>query len=155
MGAGPRLDAIQAIARAHGLADRVEFLGHRDDVPSLLAEADLFVLPSRTEALPNGVIEAMAAGLPVVAGAVGGLLDLIEDGRTGVLVPPLDCHALAAALRGLLSNPARAAALGCAAQQEVRRRFSFERMVAAFESLYLSALQARTLDVRNAETAGV
>ena len=155
IGAGPCRSAIEARTRALGLGQHVELLGHREDVPALLAEADLFVLPSRSEALPNGVIEAMAAGLPVVASGVGGLLDLIDDGRTGVLVPPGDAGALAAAVRGLVADPARAAALGRAAQQDARERYSFDRMVASFEDLYLSGLPARVpAGVRGAETAG-
>jgi glycosyltransferase involved in cell wall biosynthesis len=140
-GDGPRLAELRALASALGIADRVTFLGHREDVPALLAQADAFVLPSRSEAFPNGAIEAMAAGLPVVASAVGGLLDLIEPGRTGVLVPPDDPRALAGAIDGLVNAPARAAALGAAARDEVVRRYSFERMVRAFEDLYLSHLE--------------
>jgi glycosyltransferase involved in cell wall biosynthesis len=111
--------------------------------PALLAAADAFVLPSRSEAFPNGAIEAMAAGLPVVASAVGGLLDLIDDGRTGRLVPPGDPEALAAALRTLIEHPAEAAAMGRAARDVARGRYSFDRMVSAFEDLYLSGLRQR------------
>ena len=88
VGDGPRRSELEELSHARGLAAHVEFLGHREDVPALLAAADAFVLPSRSEAFPNGVIEAMAAGLPVVASDVGGLLDLIDNGRTGLLVPP-------------------------------------------------------------------
>jgi glycosyltransferase involved in cell wall biosynthesis len=140
-GDGPRLGELRALASALGIADRVTFLGHREDVPALLAQADAFVLPSRSEAFPNGAIEAMAAGLPVVASAVGGLLDLIEPGRTGLLVPPDDPLALADALDGLVRAPARGAALGAAARDDVVRRYSFERMVRSFETLYLSLLE--------------
>ena len=140
-GGGPRLGELQTLASSLGIGDRVMFLGHREDVPALLAQADAFVLPSRSEAFPNGAIEAMAAGLPVVASAVGGLLDLIEPGRTGLLVPPDDPPALAQAIDGLVGAPARAAALGTAARDEVARRYSFERMVRAFEDLYLSHLE--------------
>jgi glycosyltransferase involved in cell wall biosynthesis len=130
----------------------VEFLGHREDVPALLAGADLFVLPSRTEAFPNSAIEAMAAGLPVVCSAVGGLLDLVTPGRTGLLVDPSDPEALAAAIRSLADDPARARALGAAARAEVRSRYSFDRMVQAFEELYEAGLrdtrtQARVTNV--------
>jgi len=140
-GDGPRRTTLQALADALGISDRVVFLGHQEDIPSLLAQADAFVLPSRSEAFPNGAIEAMAAGLPVVASAVGGLLDLIEPGRTGLLVPPDDVRALTEAIGGLVSAPARAAALGAAARDEVVRRYSFERMVRSFEDLYFSQLE--------------
>jgi glycosyltransferase involved in cell wall biosynthesis len=138
-GDGPRREALERQARTLGIESRVAFLGHREDIPELLARAHAFVLPSRSEAFPNGAIEAMAAGLPVVASAVGGLLDLIENGCTGVLTPPGDPAALANAIDGLIENPARAAALGRAARDEARR-YSFDRMVSTFEGLYLSEL---------------
>ena len=141
VGDGPRMNELRALAATLGIADRVSFLGHREDVPALLADADAFVLPSRSEAFPNGAIEAMAAGLPVVASAVGGLLDLIEPGRTGLLVPPDDPRALADAIASLVDAPATAGALGAAARDEVSRRYSFDRMVRAFEDLYLSHLE--------------
>ncbi len=143
VGDGPRRRVLEALASARGLERTIEFLGHREDVPALLADADVFVLPSRSEAFPNAAIEAMAAGLPVVASGVGGLLDLIDDGRTGLLVPPGDPEALAARLRSLILDPAHAAALGHEARQAVRQRYDFDRMVAAFEQLYLSGLERR------------
>ena len=141
-GDGPRRADLEALARRLDLDRRVQFLGHRDDVPALLAEADAFVLPSRSEAFPNGVIEAMAAGLPVVASAVGGLLDLVDNGRTGLLVRPNDPPALAGALETLIDAPDFAASLGLAARRTIAERYSFDRMVHAFEELYLSQLDA-------------
>jgi L-malate glycosyltransferase len=138
VGAGPRRSELEELTRARGLSGHVEFLGHRDDVPALLAAADAFVLPSRSEAFPNGVIEAMGAGLPVVACGVGGLLDLIDDGRTGLLVPPGDFDTMAVALQTLIDDPVRAGAIGRAARAEIQLRYSFDRMIAAFEDLYLS-----------------
>lgn len=143
VGDGPRQGELQALTTARGLSQHVEFLGHRDDVPSVLASADAFVLPSRSEAFPNSVIEAMAAGLPVIANGVGGLLDLIDHGRTGLLVAPSDPEALTAALRFLIENPTSAAAIGQAARADVRQRYSFDRMVSAFEDLYASSLERR------------
>jgi glycosyltransferase involved in cell wall biosynthesis len=139
-GGGPRLDELRTLAASLRVAGNVTFLEHREDVPALLAEADVFVLPSRSEAFPNGAIEAMAAGLPVVASAVGGLLDLIVDGETGVLVRPDDPVRLADAIEALVLSPERAAALGSAARATVTRRYSFDRMVRAFEDLYLHQL---------------
>lgn len=155
VGDGARRAELEAFARARGVDHVVEFLGHREDIPSLLASSDVFVLPSRSEAFPNGAIEAMAAGLPVVASGVGGLLDLIESPRTGLLVPPSDAEALAAALKILYSDPARAAAVGAAARREVRSRYSFDRMVSAFESLYEAELNARQPLRAQAAQAGV
>jgi glycosyltransferase involved in cell wall biosynthesis len=142
VGDGSRRAELEALARARGVDRIVEFLGHRDDIPELLAAGDLFVLPSRSEAFPNGAIEAMAAGLPVVASDVGGLRDLIVHGRTGLLVPPANPEALAAAIGALVTGPAQARAIGDAGRNEVRSRYSFERMVAAFDTLYQSALGA-------------
>jgi glycosyltransferase involved in cell wall biosynthesis len=156
VGDGPRRAELEELSQARGLAGRVEFLGHREDVPSLLAAADAFVLPSRSEAFPTGAIEAMAAGLPVVASGVGGIRDVIADGRTGVLVPPGDPEALALAVASLIDNPAEAAALGRAARREVQQRYSFDRMKTCFEDLYLSALRARPSGRRHeAEAARV
>jgi len=140
VGDGPRRAELEALAARLCIADRVSFLGHREDVPALLASADAFVLPSRSEAFPNSAIEAMAAGLPVVASAVGGLLDLIEPGATGLLVEPNNAVALADAIGSLVRSPEYAAALGAAAREEVTQRYSFDRMVRAFENLYLSQL---------------
>jgi glycosyltransferase involved in cell wall biosynthesis len=156
VGDGPRRQELEALARRLQVSAHVRFLGHREDVPALLATADAFVLPSRSEAFPNGAIEAMAAGLPVVAGAVGGLLDLIQDGRTGVLVPPDDSTALIAALRSLINAPERAAAMGRAARTEVQQRYSFDRMVSSFEHLYLSGLhEGGAPRTREAEAARI
>jgi L-malate glycosyltransferase len=156
VGDGPRRGELEQLARDHNLPSRVMFLGHREDVPALLAAADAFVLPSRSEAFPNAAIEAMAAGLPVVASAVGGLLDLIEDGRTGLLVPPQDAGALIASLQSLIDAPSRAGAIGRAARAEVQQRYAFDRMVSAFADLYLSGLHADVSPhTREAEAAGI
>jgi L-malate glycosyltransferase len=144
VGDGPRRRELETLARARGVADRVTFLGHREDVPELLHQADVFVLTSRSEAFPNGVMEAMAAGLPVVASGVGGLPDLIEHGRTGLLVPPDDPGTLAAALESLVRSPQYACDLGAAAREEIVRRYSFDRMVRAFEHLYTGQFGAAT-----------
>ncbi|MGE5838268.1 MAG: glycosyltransferase [Acidobacteriota bacterium] len=143
VGDGPCRAALERQARESGLGHRVEFLGHREDVADLLALSGLFVLPSRSEAFPNSALEAMASGLPVIASAVGGLLDLIEDGRNGLLVPPGDADALAGAIDRLVAQPTLAAALGESARRHVRDRYSFARMVASFEHLYLTELHAR------------
>lgn len=147
-GDGPRAAELQTLAASLGIGAQVTFLGHREDVPALLALADVFVLPSRSEAFPNGAIEAMAAGLPVVASRVGGLVDLIEEERTGLLVTPDDPTALAAALESLVLSPARAGVIGACAREEVIRRYSFDRMVRGFEDLYCSQLDTAGVPVR-------
>jgi glycosyltransferase involved in cell wall biosynthesis len=153
VGDGARRAALEHLAELRGVGGAVEFLGHREDVPALLARADLFVLPSRSEAFPNGAIEAMAAGLPVVCSAVGGLLDLVTPGRTGLLVDPADPQALAAAIRSLVDDPALAQAMGTAARDEVLSRYSFERMVRAFEDIYDAELRQPGRATRRARLA--
>lgn len=140
-GDGPRRAALESQARACGVDRHVRFLGECRNVPEVLASGDVFVLPSRTEAMPNAVIEAMAAGLPVVASAVGGIPELISPDRTGLLVPPGNPVALAESVNQLMNDPGRAASLGRAARAFITREFGFGRMVSRFEELYLSAIE--------------
>jgi glycosyltransferase involved in cell wall biosynthesis len=140
VGAGPALESLMARASARGVTHACAFLGHRDDVPARLADADIFALPSRSDAFPNAALEAMAAGLPIVASRVGGIPELIDHERTGLLVPPGDAASLADRLCRLMIDPELGARLGDAARDEVQSRYSFDRMVAAFESIYLVEL---------------
>lgn len=127
-----------------GLEGRVAFTGFRLDVPELLRAITVSVHPSLSEALSNAVLESMAAALPVVATRVGGTPEIIEDGVTGLLVPPQDSAALAAAIVPILEDPHLAARLGHAAHRRVVEHFSLEQMVRATERLYLARLaQAR------------
>jgi glycosyltransferase involved in cell wall biosynthesis len=143
VGTGPQLASIQAALAAGGISGAFTFFGQRDDVPALLGAADIFVLPSRSESLPNAVLEAMAAGLPVVASAVGGVPEIVDDGRTGLLAPAGDAAALADRLCRLMNDAPLAARLGEAARREVRERYSFDRMVAAVDALYVRELARR------------
>jgi glycosyltransferase involved in cell wall biosynthesis len=143
VGAGPERDRLMARARERGVAHAFTFSGQCDDVPSKLAASDIFVLPSRSEAFPNAVLEAMAAGLPVVASGVGGILELIDHDRTGLLTPPNDPTALAHSLVRLIAAPSFARALGDAARQKAQAHYSFDRMVQAFDDLYLTELSRR------------
>lgn len=143
IGDGVLRAALTDTASALGVADIVEFLGHREDVPALLADAHVFAFPSLTEAFPNGLIEGMAAGLPVVSTAVGGMLELVEPRRNGLLVPPGDEGALAAALVDVMHNDELANRMAVAARQTIDARYSFDRMVTSFTDLYLSELGAR------------
>ena len=120
--------------RAEGLP--VQLLGARDDVPDLLASFDVFAFPSLYEGLCVAVIEAQAAGVPVVATPVGGIRETVVDGETGLLVPPRDPEALAAAIRRLLDDPALARRLAEEARRRVRERFSERRMVEETLRLY-------------------
>jgi glycosyltransferase involved in cell wall biosynthesis len=143
VGGGPELEPLLAHAAARGARHAFTFLGHRDDVPARLADADIFVLPSRSEAFPNAVLEAMATGLPIVTSGVGGMLELVDDGRTGLLVPPAEPLALADGVCRLMADATLASRLGRAARDEARTRYSFDRMVAAFECIYLTELTRR------------
>lgn len=138
VGSGPRRAALEARAVDLNIADRVEFLGQRSDVPAILAETDVAVVPSRAEALGRVALEAMAAGVPVVASDVGGLGEVVVDGETGILVPPGDPPALAGALRELVDDAQRRRRLGSNAQTRVVDRFAFERGVRALEAVYRS-----------------
>ena len=112
------------------------FLGFREDVPEILSELDVFVLSSVSEGLPLAMLEAMAAGKAVVATRSGGVQEVIEDGRTGLLVPPGDADALAATILEVLRDPQRAAALGGSACAAVTGKFSFANMISDYERLY-------------------
>ena len=144
VGDGPRKAELEAMVRMRGLAASFSFLGQRDDVPALLGSAHVFVLPSRSEASPNSVIEAMASGLPVVAAATGGLVEIVEHERTGLLVPADDVQGFAAAINRLLRDRELATRMGRAARVSVAERYSFDRMVDAFEELYVSELRHRS-----------
>jgi glycosyltransferase involved in cell wall biosynthesis/peptidoglycan/xylan/chitin deacetylase (PgdA/CDA1 family) len=145
-GDGTCRDALTTLVQELGIADHVRFLGHRDDVPALLAEADVFVLPSRSEAFPNSIMEAMAAGVAVVASDVGGIPELVRDGQTGTLVPAGDVEALSSALLNLLGNPRKIEEFGRAGRQTIEQTYSFDRMVDQFQTLYDTELSCRTAD---------
>lgn len=133
-GDGPHRDRIAAQVRAAGLDDRVRLLGRRDDVPRLLAASDVVVLPSDREGLPMTVLEALAAGVPVVASGVGGLRSL--DPRTVELVTPGSTDALAAALVGLLADEDHRAALAARGRTEAATRFSVDIMRDRYQRIY-------------------
>jgi glycosyltransferase involved in cell wall biosynthesis len=144
VGDGPLRDALAERARSLGVAGDVRFAGTVGDVRPMLAAMDVFVLPSWAEGMSNALMEAMAAGRPVVATAVGGNTEVVADDRTGMLVPPGDPAAIAGAVLGLLGEPARAARLGAAAREFVCDRFGARARVAELERLYLERLALRT-----------
>lgn len=137
--AGDGADRARLEARAHalGVEQRARFLGWRDDVPALMAAADLVLLPSRWEGLPYVVLEAFAAGVPVVATPVDGARELLEDGAAGVLAHAISTDALEAALGRFLALTApRRAELGKNGRERVLAGYTAERMAARLEALY-------------------
>jgi len=136
-GDGALRGELEALAESCGVADRVLWLGSvtRAQVMSLCRRASVLVLNSSHEGLPHVAVEAMAAGTPVVATAVGGTPEVVEDGVTGVLVPPGDHAALRDAVAAVLADPERAARMGRAGQARVRARFGFETMVSETERI--------------------
>ncbi|HEY0838689.1 MAG TPA: glycosyltransferase [Vulgatibacter sp.] len=142
VGAGERREAIAATAERLGVAERVHFLGHRADVPAILARTRILVSSSRAEGLSNSVIEGMAARLPIVATAVGGTPELI-DGRTrGLLVPPSSPARMAEALAALLCDPERGRRLGHEARAFAERNLGIDVMSRSFDQLYDDVLGA-------------
>jgi sugar transferase (PEP-CTERM/EpsH1 system associated) len=141
-GDGPlRADLARQIAEL-GLGDHVELLGHRGAVERFFAALDVYVLCSRSEGMPNTILEAMASGVPVVSTKVGGADELVVDGETGTLVPAGDVAGLCEALQRLVIERARRRAMGAAGQARVRAAFSVDAMVSAYQQCYLRALGA-------------
>jgi len=136
VGEGSRREELEAQAIALGIAKTVVFTGRRDDIPAVTAALDVAVLPSYREAQGLTILEAMALSRPVVASAVGGIPEVIQDGRTGLLVPPHDAAALAAAVVRLLTDHAYADMLARGGHDLVHDRFCVELMVYAIEQLY-------------------
>ncbi len=149
-GEGEFGDALESQAVALGIEEHVRFLGRRGDIPDVLAAADVFAASSDWEGNPLAVMEAMAAGLPVVHTAVGGVPELVTGGRDGILCPPGDRDALAAALSRMLHDVALRERLGLAAAEAAAARFSLGAMVHAYERLYAERLGT----VRDSDASG-
>ena len=135
VGEGPREHALRRLASRSLPPGRVQFLPPRLDLCPLLHQASLLVLSSLVEGLPNVLLEAMAAGLPVVATQVEGVPEVVVPGQTGWLVPPRDVPALAAAISQALADPEMRRAFGRAGRERVKRDFSFAAMVSRFEEV--------------------
>lgn len=144
IGDGPERERLQRLARTLGVAEQVRFVGARplDAMPSLYIAADLVVIPSLIEATSLAAIEAMAAGVPVIATSVGGLKDLLADGKAGVLVPPASPQALADAIGSLLTDDARRQRLARAGP-EVALAYSWDSVAASTELAYESVMDDR------------
>lgn len=134
---------MEQFAAEIGIRDRVHFTGWRRDLPRIYADLDVLVISSNNEGTPVSAIEAMAAGVPVVATRVGGLPDVVQEGVTGYLVPPRDPDALAGAIAAVLQDPERAARMGEAGRAVAQERYSLERLVADMDALYQQLLRAK------------
>lgn len=135
-GEGPERAGLEALAGELGIAERVHFLGYRDDIPQLLAACDVFALPSLYEGSSLAVLEAMAAGRPVVSSAIGGTDELIDDGVDGLLVAPGDTAGLAGALRRLLDDAELRKSFAERARRRVERDFTPTAMTQRVEAIY-------------------
>jgi glycosyltransferase involved in cell wall biosynthesis len=148
---------LQAIARERGIESHIRFINHRTDVGALLQTADIFVLPSLNEARPRSVIEAMSAGVPVIASATGGLPSLIMNDRTGLLVPPGDVDHLAAALNRLIPSASTRKRIGDAGRDAIEQQCRPERTAREYVALYRRVIErqpaiASNLSVANARS---
>lgn len=140
VGSGPKLEATQALAAELGIAEHVFFPGDRDDVPAILGAAHLFVLSTKWEGLPLSIIEALRAGLPVVASDVGGVTELVKDGVTGLVVKAGSQKALAGALATLIHDPGMRATMGWNARKRYESCFSYEVMLERTGRVYAEVL---------------
>ncbi len=136
VGDGECRASLESLARGLELGHRIHFAGRRPNQPNPHHLLDISVLCSLSEGFPNSIIEAMAAGKPVVATSVGGVADAVEHGRTGLLVPPSDPEQLAAAIESLLIDPSRRRVLGEAGQDRARARYGATTVLRSLEALY-------------------
>lgn len=143
IGDGPERPAMEKLAHTLGIGAQIRFLGFRNDVHAYLAHADAFVITSDYEGISIAILEAMRAGLPVVATDVGGIRETVIDGETGIVVPPRSRPELVAALRTLATDTARRKALGEAAYAYFKREFALDRMVTRYRELYTRLLADR------------
>ena len=135
VGDGPLRDRFEEYVLRSDLSSTVQFLGFRKDVPELLGASDVFVLPSRLEAMPVSLLEAMASGLPCVVTSVGDNAKLVEDGITGLVVPPEDAGALATALGQVLADPGLRCSMGEAAHRKAQQ-YTVKRMTSRVTRIY-------------------
>jgi glycosyltransferase involved in cell wall biosynthesis len=138
----PLAEPLRRLTSELGIDERLRFLGFREDAAALVASFDVFVSSSTTEGLPLATLEAVGLGTPVVLTGVGGVPEIVDSGRTGLLVPPSDPAALAEGILQLLDDPNRASEMARAGATDVRRRFSVQRMCGEYESLYDQLLRS-------------
>jgi len=148
VGTGPDEDVLKRQVRGAGLDHRMRFLGFRDDVPSLLAGADVFCFTSDSEGFPNAVLEAMLAGLPVVCTDFPSAREMISDPRAGILVSCDDDAGMAEAIGDLLARPECRREIGMAARAHVQEHFSWDRLVETMSEIYEELAGRKRLEDR-------
>ncbi len=144
VGDGPLRSQTEELTQRLGLTARVNFLGFRRDVPERLAEAQVFLLITKWEGFPRSIIEAMRAGLPVVASDVGGVQESVRDGETGFVIPRGDAVRLRECLRTLITNPELRIKMGEAGRARYEEKFTFDRLVERTTKVYETALERRS-----------
>jgi len=149
VGDGERRQALTRLAQEIGLASRIHFLGWRTDLEAILGELDVVICCSKNEGTPLALIEAMAAGVPVLATDVGGVGDLIRQGETGWLAPPCDPPALSRAIRDLLADPERRARTVPSARRLALERHNVNTLLHRMEALYETLLAEKQLNISN------
>jgi glycosyltransferase involved in cell wall biosynthesis len=148
VGDGPLRPGLEELSRRLGLGDRIRFLGERHDMTPILASVDISVLFSLSESMPNVILEAMAAGLPVVASRVGGVPEVIRDRETGILVKACDEDELACAMEILVDQPGLRLEYGRRGRQLAQDNFRMEQISRRYEELYTSVLEEKTFSAR-------
>ncbi|MBI2400018.1 MAG: glycosyltransferase family 4 protein [Deltaproteobacteria bacterium] len=136
VGDGPQKQALEEQSRSLGIGGRVIFAGKRSDIPEMLSAMDLFVMSSHTEGQPMALLEAMAAGKPVVSTSVGDVPKILDKGKAGLLAPPADSLGLAAAILRVLDDPALAGRLAASALRNVEENYSSKKMAAEYRDCY-------------------
>jgi len=136
VGDGALRPSIEQSIAASALKSYFHFLGRRNDIPEILAACDMAVLSSYAEGLPNAVLEYLAAGLPTIATSVGGIPEIIEEGISGILVPPMQPEILSNTMISLLRNSELRNKLAMAGRNRVIRQFNYDRLILQLESLY-------------------
>jgi len=143
-GDGPLTESMKQLAEEVGIVDKVIFLGYRNDIADLMGAADCLLLTSRSEGAPQAVTQALGAGLPVVATAVGGVPELVHDRRTGLLVPAEDVTGITNALEYIFQHPEEAKELARQGREHARSHYSLEAMLERTELEYQTLLEERT-----------
>jgi glycosyltransferase involved in cell wall biosynthesis len=145
VGSGANLESSKMLANSLGITQKVSFLGDRVDVANLLSQSQVFILSTLHEGLPISILEAMRAGLPVVATNVNGIPEEVEHGKTGLLVPPQNVEALADALLKLIKSPQLCKTMGEASRQKFLREFTVERMIGETKTVYEAIISKKSL----------